>query len=1626
MSNLISREKEKINWNYLQAFPDLVSDKIARNDILGTISDVYGPENHVVFLEGESGIGATTVLAQFVVENLENTFSLFLSPASRYSYSIDYVKLRIAEQFKMFLDGVTSESFAVGDSEYTSLVFRVRGKLKGRIAYFVVDGLDHIPPEDDSYISEIFSSALPVGIDGFRFLISGSQSRLARFLNKSFSKTCQIRRFTSMEVDQLFAEFSFCENQLNDLKQLCRGNPGRMCAIKRQLKVGADLKEILESSPDKYLDFIALDFKGFDELNLEQKRAAAVLAFSKQTLTRNEVESISGASSGDVSELLESCTFLEAKELGLIVFVSNSHRKFAEHKLKSYQLEVADLQIAHLNKAPESDASLLFLASYLQQRNKHAELLELISNDHYYSLLESTQSISQLRGRAELGVESAQVIKDSGSVFKFSLQKALFIDLAGSSSSGTEVNALVAIGKTQHAMQLVGRALTKISKLSLLTAYATGLKAQSKNIDTFLVSQILELAKSIDFSEEGEIALQIAEDLVSIDMNLASEVLEKCLSNVNDLKHKDLTFSRFSIVASREQQGFAGNSFEGRIKNKAVQEFTSAITQFHKDESSADIISFFQSSRIKNKTRMLIHFVSTQTQREGLLDIVSYVLGVLDVDTDFVVTMKDLADLASPLKFQSADSGLRVRLVGDFDRQINLVKDKSAVREFVRFSTFIAYAEKEIDSSKAYDRLIDAYYLVCDSKDYEVISECFVRIYYALKYVDPDGRLESEHGLVDVVSDELKHSVDELLSNAASQYDCIESILPAIIEHDVSQAFDLAGRLNTTQNRYSAFQLIAEALVGKASSNEGRDVLLDIIEAITYRDFLWELLLSCTKILNDRTFDEGWGNIIRSAVGRIDNYSLAAKCKVNLFRYYAASESPMAPSYLVSAINLLIEKVSPTAARNEICFKAVEALSSVALEEAEKIYQRSTELRGTLEFENSSVQQNFMQCLALVVRSFGAALKSNALTAEMLSRVSASIGKLSSQRQQIALYTDLACRAWIADSMLKTIVSDYCNPLLEQARRNDECLYVGMFEIAFPALFVCHSESALKDLACLPRVLRNSALYNTCELIRRGQTATDPDPTDPSEEFPMDYPQASDIITLMEHMNYDSTIYQTLEKLVRSVLSKKNKSRFSSSQRKSLSLRLGQLVADKLPDPNNIVHKGYFICSMARVYMISEPSIIEWRALIDEAEKIPNEADKAFVYIEILSSMPAKLIDKKKELLGLAQASSNFISWLIDKLGRLELCALACKEFNVFSAKKMLSESFTMSHLLENIDAAADIQKSLIETADLIDAKFAEELIGLVDSDPARRGAQLYAKHSYDVVQAKKALADCNGTESSKTVPQEFLSEAAWRNLSSLLAGRITTKPLSALTMHMTATCGLGLGELYPLLCWYIENASRKYVSIEDVSHHIVPMCDVLLATAELAISVVDRRLYSSSTVLDYDSSIKGLIIRPNTRAAALEYIQNWLNQNCIEYIKLCDPYFSSEDMAVIQMIQAANPACKIHVLAVASHLKAKGCASNEEFELAWHNISDQTAPETYIYGVGKLDDQELIHDRWVISKGVGLRLGTSFNSIGYKISEISVMTPHELAECEMTLNNFLGDQVFVNGGRVKTTRYQL
>ena len=85
-----------------------------------------------------------------------------------------------------------------------------------------------------------------------------------------------------------------------------------------------------------------------------------------------------------------------------------------------------------------------------------------------------------------------------------------------------------------------------------------------------------------------------------------------------------------------------------------------------------------------------------------------------------------------------------------------------------------------------------------------------------------------------------------------------------------------------------------------------------------------------------------------------------------------------------------------------------------------------------------------------------------------------------------------------------------------------------------------------------------------------------------------------------------------------------------------------------------------------------------------------------------------------------------------------------------------------------------------------------------------------------------------------------------------------------------------------------------------------------------------------------------------------------------------------------------------------------------------WHGVICAIKPRrTQKFFWFSLADSEKspIHDRWILSKSAGLRVGTSLNSIGKGMTEISAMDSNELERVQHDVERYLTRSIREEGG---------
>lgn len=1625
------------NWNFARDFPVIDANTIARPYFLETIVDILTPENPVVFLEGDEGDGATTTLAQFCLKYPDQTFSLFIKPASRFAYSLDYLRLALAEQFYWYLYSKVFDKPFLDHSEFSTLIHHVRRKKKASTLYFVVDGLHQIPSEDQRMVESIIKEVLPLGIDNFRFIISGQQAEIGKYISKVGSKPYQQLRFRPEDTEIYLAGLGIQPQDISEIHKICKGVPGRIASVKRLLQGGTTLQSILDSEPSKYLEFIRLEFDALETLNQLCLLVLGVMTFAKRPLSKNELAEITGAVEIDFTKIQTSCSFLNCNiNSGTMEFVSESHRRFAEKRLEPFQNEALARQVDYLLQNPNSEMALRFLPSYYQQLNQQQAIVDLLSTDHYAKLLETTQSISALRNRADLGAKSASLLKQATGVFKFSLQRSIFVAVASQDALESEVAALVALDQPNKALVLANQAAAKEARLALLVTYARRVKEKRGVVDADLVNFIKELSSEIDFAEIRDRAIEIAADILHFDADLAIKIVEQANKRASNPRDQDEAFAHLSITASLSKipNRAAVNDKAGkRISDEALQKLTSSFAVLVESLSSEEVIKTVEQMESTHRLFFLKTYVKIRREADNILDVVEYSLDLIIRETSYTPKSRDLAELAIPLPFATKDKIRLDNLISRFETQLGLVAKVAFSKDIVMLQLRLAHAEMSIDSKRACERINETYYEVAAIETPEVQTECYALMLSGLKTIDHDDFLERQQGFRAVIKGELTQVLESVLEHTADHFGAISGAIRALAKDGGEAALDLAAKLNTESRRDQAYSEISRVLAAQEFSSERAASLHKGISLIRSPRIKSQTIYQIFSITEQNKYKGDWIENLVPLSSQVTDPRLACERIISELRIRGDLAIPVDPVFFNTEFVSLIEKVDSKLHIVDLYFKAVEALAKVDMNLANKYYEEGREIKEQINPNSATALDIVQLCLSLLSRAFFPLIRSGIFDNELLVRFSRIVDLIPCSITRTAIYSDLAARAWCAkrSDISKKILQEKCTPLLESAKSTSTHLYNNLIQIIFPVRRAAHATTAFSLLESLSSEDADDALYEAAIFIIRKLSPVDPYFDQEFDKFKLESEDAFDILDIMQHQVSDVSFYGTLSAFIQAVCSKSNKLVFTAQQKTDFARRIRLMIDSKLPDARNISHSGYKIAAIAQTYRLEDIPYTKWDALEQEAKTIKNVADRGYVYLEICESLPSKYDAHRKRLLEQALSLFDSIPSPIDRLSHYESYVLSASKDSVVSAKATLRRAIVLSAEIEPTDRVDKHRRQLIDIADRIEPGLADELVELIDDDPARAYAKQTLKRSADLGKAKRTIANAKVIKDVKKCDVDLLPAAAWKNVAALLSGRLETKSVEVMTEYVSFSAATSVNEAYPILTWYLENLARKFTDQNEVSKFIVPACEALLLSTEMAVAVMAQASMQKSTVHTtnvLEEASDGPVVRPKNREQALKYIAGWLRSNAVDYIKMSDPYFGPMDLSFLRLVLSEAPECKVLILTSKAGLKQHKALNVEIFQEQWAKLLEQDPPETEIIAIGTDGDEKgLIHDRWILSKGCGLRIGTSFSSIGEnKLSEISEMEPAKASLCEHHLNKFFDKQRVIDGQKVSYLTFTL
>ena len=509
---------EIINLPYISGIEKLPNDLIKRDAPIHQIIKIL-EQNDLLFIQGDKGVGKTTLLLDFTYQNKTNSISHFITRNYNYSHSFDCILENLYRQIYFYCYNSELEEDIIIDISFlntiqSKLFKRIKNRIhKNETLFFVFDGFENLTKGQLEIISPIFD-ILPFG--KAKFIFTGDIHLLEKLFGtkKIKSKEFQIMNFSINETKEYFKDFVFTDDQISDIHKLSdKGLPASLKEIKL-LCVNYDGIEKFFKSSDIHerSHLFERHWDKVDSKNELQLNILSILAFNEIQLTITSICEILKIKKDAFLNLIQDLPFIEITE-NKIKFQTESLRSFSKRKLLKREDYVNKILIEYY----ESNSHLNDDNKYnLPNLYRNAKLWEKLTSfydiDTFIFLLEKHQTLGNLNSQFNDGFEASKNLntKFNESLLRFSLHKSTIKDIGNNQLRESEIEARIKLDQYDYALLLANSALLKEDRLKLLTIIAKGLKIKDQLIDSELSNQIVELYHQIDFSKIREKGFEIS------------------------------------------------------------------------------------------------------------------------------------------------------------------------------------------------------------------------------------------------------------------------------------------------------------------------------------------------------------------------------------------------------------------------------------------------------------------------------------------------------------------------------------------------------------------------------------------------------------------------------------------------------------------------------------------------------------------------------------------------------------------------------------------------------------------------------------------------------------------------------------------------------------------------------------------------------------------------------------------------------------------------------------------------------------------------------------------------------------------------------------------------------------
>jgi hypothetical protein len=1602
-----------------EGFPDEKWDQlITRTNYISQIEDGILNGIHLFFIKGEEDSGKTTLAAQIVRKHINSTISVFFNPSNTLDYEIDYFCRNVVLQIGVLLKDASNEDNAqlISTEQYKQSLYHLRKFIKRNRTKInlVIDGLEDRVTEMPEFIRTLFS-IMPFGENYFNIIISGGREDFISTyskLKREESKEISVMGFSDTETLKYLNVTETTPNSIRDLYKVTKGYPGRLKTLRRLMTFeGYTLEKI--SKTTTYNSWLEIDCQSVDLNSSKNNVILSLLSFTENSFSRDEIAKICSLDTKEVENIVDELPILEATDKYVII-TSNAHKRYLANILRANKSKVNELLIRFYAEN-ESINSLRDLPRLYSEKKEWAKVIQLLDDQYLHRILEKTGSLKVVNETLELGVSACEKSNRYSDLLRYSIQGSIVNELDNYLFWESEIEARISIQDFVGAISLAESAVVLVDRLRLLALIARRQKEFNNNVDEVLTNLIQELYNTIDLTSVGEKIYDIVAHLIYALPNLAIEMIEKSASGVVNDNINDWVVAKLSIAAidsslRSEQKLDSSKKLEAlqALNNPSVKKINRAISFLVGNYSAEKVLEDVakiqeQEEKLKLLRLWLANAKGNEEKIEQVIDVaLNELIASISVTS---ITIEVLTELSSQLPYVR-DNEARKRL---YDRFKIIDKDLLTLglaKNKYTYELNIFHTEYFINREKAISTISKIINEIESLDDLLIKIESFSEIFSKLSIIN-NPIFESK---IDFVNDQII-SLSELLYNkTASQFKISQQFLKSIGKVNPRLALKIINGMNNIARRERSRLLVLEAYLNNNLRYVNIDFLKEIEDAFEQKSSRETL---CIEVLE--RYSEAKSLHFKVILLLLYFYeqlqqisNLNVRIRALIFAYKIVIKNQEWKSKLEKKIESQIynawKGLEADWQRIDMGFTLCYELSKHCPEFSRKLFEETESLKKESWIDSKLVAVTYINSVRLVIKAYYGLLASSTNLADDYRILEDLIARVPSEIEKLLLWTEVGFGAYQMenDEVLKKVTNEHIvlilHDLMERKTDIEEALD------AFTLVHLSNEGLVMRYLSKIDLEIKEAALISICNYY-----ITKRNPFELYDQNIVKYQATfSDLtkaVSILHMISTDNDIYYLLNHICKAISANEE---LAKAQISTLTSELSEIINTSFPDTKNITHEGFKIIAELQLSKISKPNDYNTYNLnlINRSEGLPNLSDSIFVKSILLEEISFTKMNNgqqcEKKLYEDITKSLNDLSVHYEFVQRVIDISESMYGYDKNAWKKFVSKAFSLSTTLKDGSDSYSSQRNLIDSMYRLDSSFAKELIKQVDKENQKGKINKMLHKHYETLEMADKIKNNKTLEQRERENSKGLVRSVLIALKSLNSERVGSKKLSEISNYLILGNKLPLREVYPVYAYYMNNCARTYKSVKDgslASLHRDNFKESVTATNLIQILSQKKKVSEKSYRRFFidEEFLTNKPIRPKTREIAFNFVKSWLKDEAEDFLIIADPYFKKEDLEIIKIIKETRGNVEIDILGPINGLHENVETSYKEY---WKKISDEEPPFVNITFCGMQLGSSFktpFHDRWIISKNGGLRLGTSISSLGLsKESEISVMKPNE------------------------------